>query len=69
MDSYNILNSIYGYIATRPVSSLEDLKREIKEWLLDGYGDLTEAIYGRLSDDYIEMAIAKILRAYEKGDF
>ena len=75
MFSYEILNSAYMYMERflgisimpddpRDLEDLSDLKFELIEYLKVCYGDLCESIYGRLSDDFIDMAVDKVLRAF-----
>ena len=69
MFSYEILNSAYMWIQrfkeTGAVpDELADVKVELIAYLKVCYGDLCESIYGCLSDDFINMAVDKVLRAY-----
>ena len=66
MFSYEILNNAYNWIQRldRDQANLDDARIELIAYLKVCYGDLCEAIYGRLSDDFIAMAVDKVLRAY-----
>ena len=75
MFSYEILNNAYMWIQRfketsimpddpRDLEDLADVKIELVAYLKVCYGDLCESIYGRLSDDFINMAVDKVLRAY-----